>query len=107
MPDTPEHNKPETLLAFDFGHRRIGVAIGQQITASANPLGAAANGPAGPDWSQISRWMDEWNPDRLVVGLPLHADGTPSDLSRDALVFVAQLGRYGRPVETVDAYEKK
>lgn len=102
MPDTPEHNKPETLLAFDFGHRRIGVAIGQQITASANPLGAVANGSAGPDWSQISRWMDEWNPDRLVVGLPLHADGTPSDLSRDALVFVAQLGRYGRPVETVD-----
>ena len=102
MPDTPEDHRPETLLAFDFGHRRIGVAVGQEVTASANPLGAAANGPSGPDWSRISRWMDEWNPDRLVVGLPLHADGTVSDLSRDALEFVDQLARFDRPVMTVD-----
>ena len=102
MPDTPEHRAPETVLAFDFGHRRIGLAVGQQITESANPLGAATNGSSGPDWQQISHWVDEWNPDRLVVGLPLHADGTPSDLSRDALEFVAQLARFDRPVMTVD-----
>ena len=102
MPDTPERRAPETVLAFDFGHRRIGAAVGQQITESANPLGAATNGPSGPDWRQITHWIDEWNPDRLVVGLPLHADGTQSDLSRDALEFVAQLDRYDRPVVTVD-----
>jgi len=102
MPDTPDHRKPETLLAFDFGHRRIGVAVGQQITASANPLGTASNGPGGPDWPQISRWVEEWQPDRMVVGLPLHADGSSSDLSADALDFAKELARYERPVESVD-----
>jgi len=102
MPDTPETLGSETLLAFDFGHRRIGVAIGQQITASARPLGTASNGPSGPDWSQISRWIDEWQPDRLVVGMPLHTDGTASDLSADTLGFINELGRFERPIESVD-----
>lgn len=102
MPDTPEPGRGETLLAFDFGHRRIGVAVGQQITASANPLGTVPNGSAGPDWPKISQWIEEWNPDRLVVGLPLHADGTASDLSRDAVEFMTQLGRFERPVDSVD-----
>ena len=102
MPDTPEPLRAETLLAFDFGHRRIGVAVGQQITASARPLGTAANGPSGPDWPQISRWIDEWQPDRLIVGLPLHADGSASDLSEDALGFINELARFERPVESVD-----
>lgn len=102
MPDTPEILASETLLAFDFGHRRIGVAIGQQITASARPLGAAGNGPSGPDWSKISHWIDEWQPDRLIVGMPLHADGTPSELSADTLGFINELGRFERPVESID-----
>lgn len=102
MPDTPEPLSAETLLAFDFGHRRIGVAVGQQITASASPLGTASNGPSGPDWPQISRWIDEWQPDRLIVGLPLHADGTPSDLSADTLGFINELARFERPIESVD-----
>ena len=102
MPDTPELLGTETLLAFDFGHRRIGVAVGQQITASARPLGAATNGPSGPDWPRISRWVDDWQPDRLIVGLPLHADGTPSELSEDTLGFINELARFGRPIESVD-----
>ncbi len=102
MPDTPERNRPETLLAFDFGHRRIGVAVGQQITNSANPLGTVSNGPSGPDWTQISEWVDDWNPDRLIVVLPVHADGTTSDLSNDAVDFMDQLARFKRPVEPVD-----
>jgi len=102
MPDTPDNRKAETLLAFDFGHRRIGVAVGQQITASANPVGTVSNGPDGPDWPQISRWVAEWRPDRFVVGLPLHADGSRSDLSTDALDFARELARYERPVESVD-----
>lgn len=102
MPDTPEPLSTETLLAFDFGHRRIGVAVGQQITASASPLGTARNGPSGPDWPQISRWIDEWQPDRLIVGLPLHADGTPSALSADTLSFINELACFERPIEAVD-----
>jgi putative Holliday junction resolvase len=102
MPDTPDRARPQTLLAFDFGHRRIGVAVGQQITDSANPLGTATNGVGGPDWAQISHWVDEWRPDRLVVGLPLHADGSPSDLSADALEFANELARYERPVDSID-----
>ena len=102
MSDTPDHHNPETLIAFDFGHRRIGVAVGQQITGSARPLGAASNGSTGPDWQQITHWIKDWNPDRLVVGLPLHADGTPSELSGDAMGFAGELARYERPVETID-----
>ena len=102
MPDMPETNRPETLLAFDFGHRRIGVAVGQQITASANPLGTVSNGSCGPDWTQISKWIDDWNPDRLIVGLPVHADGTDSNLSNDAVDFMDQLARFERPVNSVD-----
>jgi putative Holliday junction resolvase len=102
MPDTPERRKPLTLLAFDFGYRRIGAAVGQQVTGSANPLGTATNGPAGPDWVQIARWIAEWRPDRLVVGMPLHADGTRSDMTAAVETFAADLARFGLPIETVD-----
>lgn len=102
MPDTPERRKPLTLLAFDFGYRRIGAAVGQQVTGSANPLGTAANGPAGPDWTQIARWIAEWRPDRLVVGIPLHADGTRSDMTDAVDAFIADLARFDLPIETVD-----
>ena len=97
MPGTPE-----TIIAFDFGQRRIGVAVGQQVTSSANPLGAVKNGVHGPDWNQIESLVKEWRPDRLIVGMPLHADGTPSDLSEIVDTFIAQLDRFSLPVESVD-----
>jgi len=97
MPGTPE-----TILAFDFGWRRIGVAVGQQVTLSAGPIGAVVNRDTGPDWPGIDRLISEWRPARLIVGLPLHADGSPSDMSAAASAFAAELGRYGLPVETVD-----
>ncbi len=102
MPGTPEHKPDLTLLAFDFGHRRIGVAVGQRVTASASPLGAAANTDDGPDWRRIERWIEEWQPDLLLVGMPYHADGSRSDMSADVDAFVAALGRFGLPVATVD-----
>lgn len=102
MPGTPERSRPQTLIAFDYGRRRIGAAVGQQVTGSASALGAAANGPAGPDWARIDRWIDEWRPDRLVVGMPLNANGGPSEIGGEAERFAADLGRYGLPVETVD-----
>jgi putative Holliday junction resolvase len=97
MPGTPE-----TILAFDFGLRRIGVAVGQQITDSANPLDLVKNGDHGPDWSHIERLVAAWQPARLVVGLPLHADGAKSDIGVAASAFAADLGRFGLPVEAVD-----
>ena len=103
MPDTPERSAtPSILFAFDFGLRRIGVAVGQQVTGSASPVGTARNSDAGPDWDRISRWIEEWRPGLLVVGMPSHADGSPSDVTRAARQFAAELARFGLPVDTID-----
>jgi len=104
MPDTPERDAsaPETILAFDFGMRRIGVAVGQTITGSASPLGVIANGDDGPDFSAISDLVDEWQPSRLIVGLPLHADGSPGKMQSRVASFVTDLSRYQLRVDTVD-----
>jgi putative Holliday junction resolvase len=103
MPDTPDTRRPETVIAFDFGTSRIGVAVGQSVTGSAGPAGVVANGARGPDWGRIEALLAEWRPARLVVGLPLHADGSPSALSAAATAFAAELERrYGLPVETMD-----
>jgi putative Holliday junction resolvase len=103
MPDTPEAATPPiTLFAFDFGLRRIGIAVGQQVTGSASPVGTARNGAAGPDWERIGRWIDEWRPQLLVVGMPWHADGSPSTMTQAAREFVAALGKFGLPVDTID-----
>lgn len=97
MPGTPE-----TILAFDFGLRRIGVAVGQRVTASANPLGVIRNGEDGPDWAAIESLIKEWQPERIVVGMPLSADGSPSDIAQQVREFVSDLGRFGTPVDTED-----
>ena len=97
MPGTPE-----TILAFDFGLRRIGLAVGQQVTASANPLGIVANGENGADWAKIESIIQEWRPARLIVGLPLHKDGTDSTSTTLARAFAKDLQRFGLAVETVD-----
>lgn len=102
MPDTPDSRRPETILAFDFGLSRIGVAVGQQVTGSAGPVGVIANGAEGPDWRRMDDLVAEWRPARLIVGRPLHADGAPSALAASVDAFVAGLGRYSLPVETVD-----
>lgn len=101
MPDT-RNTPPETLIAFDFGLRRIGVAVGQPVTGSASPLGVVANGPNGPDWARIEALLAEWRPARLVVGMPLHSDGSPSRIGAAVGEFVTGLARYALPIETVD-----
>ncbi|MDX1516750.1 MAG: Holliday junction resolvase RuvX [Woeseiaceae bacterium] len=102
----PERDAPPaattTVLALDFGRRRIGVAVGQSVTASASPLGTVANGDSGPDVAALERLIDEWRPDRLVVGLPLSADGGPSELVPEVRAFVRWLGRFGLDIDTVD-----
>ena len=70
-----------TLLGFDFGTKSIGVAVGQQLTGSARPLAALKAQDGTPDWLQIERLLKEWQPDFVVVGLPLNMDGTEQPLT--------------------------
>jgi len=93
---------PETILAFDFGLRRIGVAVGQQVTASANPLAVVQNSEEGPDWTAIGALIREWQPARIIVGMPAHADGSAAEISNHVKEFISALGRFERPVETED-----
>lgn len=102
MPGTPEPDPTTTVVAFDFGLRRIGVAVGQQVTGSASPLGIVANTTSGPDWDAIERIIDEWRPGRLIVGMPCHADGSPSDMSLIVDKFILTLRRFDLPVAAVD-----
>ncbi|MGB5332546.1 MAG: Holliday junction resolvase RuvX [Woeseiaceae bacterium] len=93
---------PRTILSFDFGLRRIGVAVGQDITGSASPLGVIANRNGRIDHDSLSEFIREWQPTRLVVGMPSHADGSPSDIQAAVDAFIEELGRYELPIDTVD-----
>lgn len=91
------------VLAFDFGTRRIGVAVGNEMLGSATALAPLPARDGIPDWQQIAVLLEEWQPDLLVVGLPLNMDGTESDMSRRARKFGNRLhGRFGKPVEVFD-----
>lgn len=98
----PDPRGDETIVAFDFGARRIGVAVGQRVTGTANPVGTVAMRADGPDHDRIAAMLAEWQPDRLVVGMPTHADGSPSETGEKVARFIEDLGRYGLPVTTVD-----
>lgn len=90
-------------MGFDYGARRIGVAIGNSISHSARGIGLAANGENGPDWERLDALVREWRPDLLLVGLPLMLDGSEQAASRAARAFAADLGaRYGKPAQLVD-----
>jgi putative holliday junction resolvase len=94
---------PEVVLAFDFGRKRIGLAIGVALTGSAAPLPAIAVSPSGPDWTSIERSLRSLHPQRLVVGAPYNTDGTPGTLAAAARDFASELGkRFGLPVNMVD-----
>ncbi|KAB8305356.1 Holliday junction resolvase RuvX [Erwinia endophytica] len=92
-----------TLLAFDFGTKSIGVAVGQQLTGTANPLPALKAQDGTPDWSKIEVLLKEWQPDRIVVGLPLNMDGSEQPLTARARKFANRLhGRFGVQVDLHD-----
>ena len=95
-------SQPRTILAFDFGLRRIGVAVGQDITGSASPLGVVANRKNGVDHEAVAALIKEWRPTGLVVGMPTHADGSPSDMQEPVEAFIEELQRYELAVDTVD-----
>lgn len=91
------------LLGFDYGTKRIGVAVGQTLTGSARPLTIVRARDGKPDWEAISRLIAEWQPTALVVGLPVHMDGTEHERTARARRFGNQLaGRYNLPVHRVD-----
>lgn len=92
-----------SVLAFDFGTKRIGVAAGQTVTATASPVATISARRNGPDWNSISVLIETWAPDALVVGMPLNQDGTDHELAPSVRGFIHQLrGRYGLPVHTID-----
>lgn len=92
-----------TLLGFDVGARRIGVAVGNTISMSAREVGVIDVFEAGPDWPALDRWMKEWMPARLVVGDPATLDGGDQPIRKRARAFARHLEqRYSLPVEQVD-----
>lgn len=88
-----------TVLGFDFGLRRIGVAIGQTITQTASPEAIVNSKDGKPDWEHISKLFTQWQPSAIVVGLPMRLDGSEQALTQPARKFGQRLsGRYQRPV---------
>ncbi|AVD61018.1 Holliday junction resolvase RuvX [Morganella morganii subsp. morganii] len=92
-----------TVIAFDFGTKSIGVAVGQTITGTARPLAALKAREGIPDWELIAAVFREWQPDYVVVGLPLNMDGTPQLVTNQAKKFANLLhGRFGIRAELHD-----
>jgi putative Holliday junction resolvase len=95
--------RPQTVLAFDFGLKRIGIASGDTLTRTAAPRAAATVGRSGPDWEAIAREVRALSPGLLVVGAPYNADGSEGALTAAARNFAAELGRrFALPVQLVD-----
>jgi len=90
-PATSSATRPDCVLGFDYGARRIGVAVGNRFTCGARPLGIIANRDDSPDWTAIDALVAEWRPGALVVGLPLTLDGEEQATSRAARAFAAAL----------------
>lgn len=91
------------IMAFDFGTRRIGVASGQELLGTGKPLAMLPARDGVPDWDQIGRLLEEWKPDRVLVGLPLNMDDTENDMCARARKFGKRLhGRFHVEVEMVD-----
>jgi len=90
------------VLAFDFGTRRIGVAIGNTVTCEARPL-AVIDASVDARWERIAALIEHWQPSQFVVGIPRHPDGAAHEMTERCERFARQLqGRYQRPVARVD-----
>ena len=90
-------------MGFDFGTSKIGIAVGQKITASASPISVVKAKDGKPDWSQLDKIVIEWQPSLFVVGLPLNMDDSENVMTKATVRFAKRLnGRYGIPFEMVD-----
>lgn len=97
----PEQNL--TVLGFDFGSHWIGMAVGQSTTASASPLKPIAVINGKPDWIGIEKLIDEWKPQRLIVGYPLKMNNDNTDMTKPASRFARQLaGRFHIAADLID-----
>ncbi|MDZ5456463.1 Holliday junction resolvase RuvX [Azohydromonas lata] len=95
--------RAQSFLAFDFGAKRTGVASGNTVTRSATPLKTIATEKADERFAAIEKFIRDYQPDALVVGVPRHPDGAPHDNTRRAQRFARQLhGRFRLPVHEVD-----
>ncbi len=102
----------DTYLGFDFGYKKIGVAVGQTITGSASPLQTIRSINQSPDWQTISKLIQEWRPCGLVVGISRQGDGSDNPVTPRMIKFCHQLeGRYQLPVyqqdEALTTFEAK
>jgi putative Holliday junction resolvase len=92
-----------SLLALDFGLRRIGIASGSPITGTASPLTTVNAKDGEPDWLTLDALIDEWKPDLLVLGLPFNSDGSESEMTTRVRAFSEILqSRYGLQTTLVD-----
>ncbi|MBK1886528.1 MULTISPECIES: Holliday junction resolvase RuvX [Marinobacter] len=107
----PERGQ-RSVMAFDFGLRRIGVAMGQEMIGTGQPLVMIPADNGTPDWAQLEKLLAEWQPDLVLVGLPLNMDGSENDMCGRARKFGKRLhGRFHVPIDMVDerltSYEAK
>src|ERR1700737_1613947 len=103
MREADQPQSVHTVLAFDFGLKRIGLAAGDTLTSTAAPLPAITLLQSGPEWSSTERHLRAVPPRFLVVGAPYNADGTPGALAPAARRFASELEkRFGLPVNMVD-----
>ena len=90
-------------MSFDYGIAKIGIAIGQSISSTAEPLTIIKAKDGIPDWSQITSLIESWDPDFFVVGLPYNLDGSNSEFLQRALKFANRLnGRFNIPTFGID-----
>ena len=95
--------KALTILSFDFGTRRVGVAVGNSITQSGQALKTIAAPSSDALFQEIESLLKDWQPNQLVVGRPVHPDGSPHEMTTKAVRFGNRLhGRFHLPVAWVD-----
>lgn len=93
------------VMGFDVGLKKIGIAVGQLITQSANPIAVVATIQQQPDWLAIEKLVATWRPHQFVVGLPTQADGELGKVGKAVLQFKAELQqRFGNPVHLIDEH---
>lgn len=105
MPEKGISNYPlnSTFLAFDYSQNKIGVAVGQQLTGTANPLTTLISHQKKVDWKSIDKLLEQWHPVALVVGLPLTLEGEEQETTELVKIFGNQLNeRYNLPIHYMD-----
>ncbi len=96
-------NSVTIVLGFDYGTKRIGVAVGNSLTGSAQALDVIQNIKPNQTYQKIQELIHEWQPSCLVVGLPLHPDGAEHAMTKRSRSFGQQLGKqFGKPIHFID-----